>query len=157
MNNQEDFPYTDKEIFDFIDKHVFTSTVNGYFWIISGQAIFGLTVNTEAVKMTINKTYIKNSIRDNDENIYGLDLYLNHNEVIFASDMGITEQDDETAVSEKVDKYFGENYNDIANQQLVMVNADDDTPVDLTTRMFFNAVVEIVSDWKDKIENELKK
>ena len=125
---------------DLLDKHVIMSMMPDYFWIIKNNAIIGLAANA-GTKMTVNTTYLKNSLIDNDENFCALELWSTGNTLFTPKMVGIKQTDTDQDKALKIDTYIQSNSNHLNSQFLELQSTDNSR---VTMQVFFKKLLEII-------------
>lgn len=123
-NEQLEAERTKTNINSFIDNHIVQSSTIGAFWIINDNII--LSLSTESLGTIVNKTYLKNLVKDNGRNICSIDLFTvkqNWSEKVLTPELVKIKKDDSIAAkAEKIENFLNNNYKKVKYNSFVIAN-----------------------------------
>lgn len=131
------------KLLEYVDNHVFLAAhIHGYLWGISKNAIIGIAVDNH-FPFVVNNTYLKNALRDNDDNFCSLDVYEYNNGNITPDLLQMTDYDD----TDKIETFIKNNRDEV-NVKHYELESNDTTPKP-TLRNFF----ELLSKTEDRLSS----
>lgn len=128
-----------KEMTDYVDDHIFIAAhMNGYLWGVSENAVIGIAVDHH-FPFVVNNIYLKNALKDDDDNFCELDIYEYKRGNLTPKHMHLEDYDD----TEVIEEFIKNNANDInvKHFELVKTNPEEENR-QLKLRDFFGIITE---------------
>lgn len=127
-----------KEMTEYVDKNIFIAAhMRGYLWGITEQAVIGIAVD-QHMPFVVNNIYLKNALKDDDDNFCELDVYEYKNKNLTPKDIKLDNYDD----TEIVEDFIKDNYSDINVKHFELVKTKTEENRKLKLRDFFTIIVE---------------